>query len=155
MVIPSKNKPNHVLHSLHKKSLSLLTLHFDLKTFYVLLWSPQFEMYFHCFKKIRKIVLKRLKTINMIQVRQKVQSNGIFESRNIFRMFEPYILFFVVVVFIFLTTLLQYNCFTMLCQFLLYNKVNQLYVYIYPYVPSLLRLPPTLPIPLLQVVTKH
>ena len=28
--------------------------------------------------------------------------------------------------------LLEYSCFTMLCQFLLYNKVNQLYVYIYP-----------------------
>ena len=35
----------------------------------------------------------------------------------------------------------------MLCQFLLYNKVNQLYVYIYPHIHSLLRLPPTLPIP--------
>ena len=55
----------------------------------------------------------------------------------------------------FLTSLLEYNCFTMLCQFLLYNKVNQLYVYIYPHIPSLLRLPPTLPIPPLQVVTKH
>ena len=43
----------------------------------------------------------------------------------------------------------------MLCQFLLYNKVNQLYVYIYPHIPSLLCLPPTLPIPPLQVVTKH
>ena len=43
----------------------------------------------------------------------------------------------------------------MLCQFLLYNKVNQLYVYIYPHIPSLLRLPPTFPIPPLQVVTKH
>ena len=43
----------------------------------------------------------------------------------------------------------------MLCQFLLYNKMNQLYVYIYPHMPSLLRLPPTLPIPPLQVVTKH
>ena len=43
----------------------------------------------------------------------------------------------------------------MVCQFLLYNKVNQLYVYIYPHIPSLLRLPPTLPIPPLQVVTKH
>ena len=43
----------------------------------------------------------------------------------------------------------------MLCQFLLYNKVNQLYVYIYPHIPSLLHLPPTLPIPSLQVVTKH
>ena len=30
-----------------------------------------------------------------------------------------------------LTSLLEYNCFTMVCQFLLYNKVNQLYVYIY------------------------
>ena len=55
----------------------------------------------------------------------------------------------------FKTSLLEYNCFTMLCQFLLYNKVNHLYVYIYPHIPSLLRLPPTLPIPPLQVVTKH
>ena len=43
----------------------------------------------------------------------------------------------------------------MLCQFLLYNKVNRLYVYIYPHILSLLHLPPTLPIPPLQVVTKH
>ena len=45
----------------------------------------------------------------------------------------------------------------MVCQFLLYNKVNQLYVYIYPHISSLLHLPPspTLPIPPLQVVTKH
>ena len=55
----------------------------------------------------------------------------------------------------FLTSLLEYNCFTMLCQFLLYNKVNQPYAYIYPHIPSLLRLPPTRPIPPLQVVTKH
>ena len=57
--------------------------------------------------------------------------------------------------FFFLTCLLEYNCFTMVCQFLLYNKVNQLYVYIYPHISSLLHLPPTLPIPPLQVVTKH
>ena len=43
----------------------------------------------------------------------------------------------------------------MVCQFLLYNKVNQLYVYIYPHIPSLLCLPPTLPFPPLQVETKH
>ena len=43
----------------------------------------------------------------------------------------------------------------MVCQFLLYNKVNQLYIYIYPHIISFLRLPPTLPIPPLQVVTKH
>ena len=43
----------------------------------------------------------------------------------------------------------------MLCQFLLYNKVNHLYIYIYPRISSLLRLPPTLPITPLQVVTKH
>ena len=43
----------------------------------------------------------------------------------------------------------------MVCQFLLYNKVNQLYIYIYPHIPYLLCLPPTLPIPPLQVVTKH
>ena len=56
---------------------------------------------------------------------------------------------------IFLTSLLKYNCFTLLCQLLLCNNVNQLYVYIYPHIPSLLSLPPTLPIPPLQVVTKH
>ena len=55
----------------------------------------------------------------------------------------------------FLTSLLEYNCFTMVHQFLLYNKVNQLYIYIYPHILSLLRLPHTLPIPPLQVVTKH
>ena len=55
----------------------------------------------------------------------------------------------------FLTSLLEYNCFTLLCQLLLYNKVNQLYVYLYPHIPSLLHLPPTFPTPLLQVVTKH
>ena len=54
--------------------------------------------------------------------------------------------------FFFLTSLLEYNCFTMVCQFLLYNKVNQLYIYIYPHISSLLCL---LPIPPLQVVTKH
>ena len=43
----------------------------------------------------------------------------------------------------------------MVCQFLLYNKVNQLYIYIYPHISSLLCLPPILPIPPLQVVTKH
>ena len=43
----------------------------------------------------------------------------------------------------------------MVCQFLLYNKVNQLYISIYPHIPSLLRLPPTLPIPPVQVDTKH
>ena len=43
----------------------------------------------------------------------------------------------------------------MLCQFLLYNKVNQLYVYIYSHISSLLSsLPPSLSTPL-QVVTKH
>ena len=38
----------------------------------------------------------------------------------------------------------------MVCQFLLYNKVNQLYIYIHPHISSLLRLPPTLPIPPFQ-----
>ena len=47
----------------------------------------------------------------------------------------------------FLTSLLEYNCFTMVCYFLLYNKVNQLYVYVYPHISFLLHLPPTLPIP--------
>ena len=37
----------------------------------------------------------------------------------------------------------------------MYNKVNQLYVYIYTHIPSLLHLPPTLLILPLWVVTKH
>ena len=57
--------------------------------------------------------------------------------------------------FFFLTSLLECNCFTMVCQFLLSNKVNHLYIYIYPHIPSFLHLPPTLPIPPLQVDTKH
>ena len=40
-----------------------------------------------------------------------------------------------------LISLSEYNCFKMLCQFLLSNKVNHLYVYIYPHIPSL---PPSL-----------
>ena len=55
----------------------------------------------------------------------------------------------------FLTSLLEYNCFTMVCQFLLYNKANQLYICIYPHISSLLCIAPTLPIPPFQVVTKH
>ena len=48
--------------------------------------------------------------------------------------------------YFFLTSLLEYNCFTMVCQFLLYNKVNQLYIYIYiPISPlSCVSLPPSL-----------
>ena len=49
------------------------------------------------------------------------------------------------VFFYFLTSLLKYNCFTMVCQFLLYNKMNQLYIYIYPHISSLLCLPPSHP----------
>ena len=43
----------------------------------------------------------------------------------------------------------------MVCQFLLYNKVNQLYIHIHLHISCLLHLPPTLPIPPLQVDTKH
>ena len=35
------------------------------------------------------------------------------------------------VFFFFFFFLLEYSCFTILCQFLLYSKVNQLYIYIY------------------------
>ena len=42
----------------------------------------------------------------------------------------------------------------MLGQFLLYNKMNQLYEYIYPHISSLFSLPPTLPISSLQVITR-
>ena len=54
--------------------------------------------------------------------------------------------------------LLEYNCFTILYQFLLYNEVHQLYVYIYalplvlPSCTLLLRQPP---IPPSWVITEH
>ena len=47
---------------------------------------------------------------------------------------------------------LEYNCFTMLCQFLRYNEVNQLYVYICP-LP--LGPPSSAPTPSIQVITEH
>ena len=59
------------------------------------------------------------------------------------------------IIIIFNRSLLEYNCFTILCQFLLYNKVKQPYAYIYLHIPFLLSLPPTLPIPPLQVIAKH
>ena len=64
---------------------------------------------------------------------------------------------FVVVVISFFKNrhLLEHNCFTIMCLFLLYNKMNQSYAYIYTHIPSLLSLPPTLPIPRLQVISKH
>ena len=55
----------------------------------------------------------------------------------------------------FLTCLLEYNCYKMVCYFLLFNKMNQLYIHIYPHISSLLRLPHTIPITPLQMVTKH
>ena len=58
-------------------------------------------------------------------------------------------------IYIYINTFIDINCFTMLCCFLLYNKVNQLYLYIYPHISSLLCLPPTFLIPPLQMVTKH
>ena len=47
--------------------------------------------------------------------------------------------------FFFLTSLLEYNCFTMVCYFLLYDKVNQLYIYVCLHISSLLHLPPSHP----------
>ena len=52
-------------------------------------------------------------------------------------------------------SLLEYNCYTILCQFLLYTKVNQPYAYLRPHIPSFLSLPPIFPIPPLQVIAKH
>ena len=50
-----------------------------------------------------------------------------------------------VLLFFFFNIILEYNCFTMVGQSLLYNKVNQLYIYIYHlHISSLLRLPPSL-----------
>ena len=52
--------------------------------------------------------------------------------------------FSLISIFVYYYFLLEYNCFIMLCSFLLYNEVNQLYVYIYP-LP--LGPPPPPPIP--------
>ena len=62
---------------------------------------------------------------------------------------------FLLFIYLFITSLLEYSCFTMVGKFLLFNKVNQLYIYIYSHFTSLLRLPPTLPIPPFWVDTKH
>ena len=55
------------------------------------------------------------------------------------------VIYYLFIYFIFLTSLLEYNCYTMVCQFLLYNKMNQLYIYICPPISSLLHLPPSHP----------
>ena len=60
-----------------------------------------------------------------------------------------------IIIIFFTRSLVAYNCFTILCSFLLYTKVNQPYAYVYPHIPSLLSLPPILPIPPLQVIAKH
>ena len=66
--------------------------------------------------------------------------------------FDFYLSFFC----FFLTSSLEYNCFTMVCQFLPHNKVNQPHTYIRPHISSLPCLPPPiLPIPPLQAVTNH
>ena len=59
----------------------------------------------------------------------------------LFSLFMPYPPFFISLcrcAIFFITSLLEYNCFTMLCQSLLYNKVNQLYAYIHPHILLLL-----------------
>ena len=58
--------------------------------------------------------------------------------------------------FIFLTDLYCSIIASQCCQFLLYAKVNQpYYAYACPHIPSLLNLPPTLPIPPLQFIAKN
>ena len=59
------------------------------------------------------------------------------------------------VFFFFNRSLLEYNCFTILCQFLLHNRGNRPYAYTCPHIPTLLSLPPILPIPPLQVIAKY
>ena len=50
----------------------------------------------------------------------------------LFSLFSFFLSFFFFFLPSFLSFLLEYNCFTMFCYFLLYNEVNQLYVYLYP-----------------------
>ena len=63
-----------------------------------------------------------------------VLGNGscLFLGSSLYFVFYFFSFFFLAVwsayvFFFFLISLLEYNCFTMLCQSLLYNKVNQLY----------------------------
>ena len=70
------------------------------------------------------------------------------KGRMLFYVFGEGLFFFLIgihFIYLFLTSLLEYNCFTMVCSFLLYNKVNQLYIYIYLHISSILRLPPSHP----------
>ena len=59
------------------------------------------------------------------------------------------------IVEIFIYLFLEHSCFTMLCQFLLYNEVNQLYecIYCLPLGPTSSLIPPS--IPPIQVITEH
>ena len=82
-----------------------------------------------------------------LQLHEKEKEKKHIAEAKFNKMKSLFFCFFQFYLFIFLASLLEYNCFTMVCQFLLYKKMNQLYVYIYPHIPSLLHLPPTLPIP--------
>ena len=53
---------------------------------------------------------------------------------------------FILFIYLFKQFLLAYSCFTLLCQFLCYSKVNWLYIYIHPlfWISFLFRLPPSI-----------
>ena len=81
-----------------------------------------------------------------------IQSTG---SQNQTRLsnfhYSPYMLNNTIVLELYFFFKLEFNCFKVSHQFLLF-RVNQLYVYIN--IPFLLDLPPT-PIPSIQVITEH
>ena len=98
---------------------------------FIILFSAFFK--FHCFFLAHCHTAggdlsfpPRNPTSGPLQWKQRVLITGLLNSHSVF-FFPP----------------LTYNCFTMLCYFLLQTTVNQ--PYIYTDIPSLVRLPPTIP----------
>ena len=69
-----------------------------------------------------------LEILPMLQFQPQTPSTSSSWGWFFFLSNSPFVHFFL--------SLLNYSCLTMLCQFLLYNDVNQLYVYMYPLLPN-------------------
>ena len=100
-----------------------------------------------CFYKQTFLILMKVQYISLILYFLVFIENSLLKFTNIF-CFLLEALFF----YIFIGVQLLYN---VVLVSAVQQKVNQLFVYMYLHIPSLLSLPPNLPIPRLQVVTKQ
>ena len=69
-------------------------------------------------------VLKRNRLSIHVKIQMDLKGIMLSDEKNS----KGYVLYLCNILFL----KLEYSCFTMFCQFLLYNRVNQLYVHIYP-----------------------